>query len=69
MDANQKNETIAFALEQAKRIGYAVVTVKDGWVFIFSKATLEILLEKSQGSETVAVQVKSSEKMTSSNSN
>lgn len=49
----------AFVMELAKKNGVAVVTVKDGWVFMLSRTTLQRLLEScGDDQDYVMLQVK-----------
>lgn len=50
----------AYVMEMAKQNGVAVVTVKDGWVFMISQKTLQSLLESSKDQGYVLLQVKHS---------
>ncbi len=60
-EMDKKVNGAEFALELAKHRGASVITVKDGWVFIFSITTLETLLAKAKedGSTLSSVFVKS----------
>lgn len=62
MDEKQKQDGIEFAMEQAKQFGYAVITVNDGWMFIFTEATLASLAAQAKGTGKVIIHVQSSEK-------